>query len=705
MPSLYVPLHKGLVTAVANVHAPPESLREARNCRYERDSLGVRNALGRSIAGGEVPTRPGGAHSFTGSVSYIHGLAWDPGSTADGTAAELVQLLYIAGTPPAGARRLFTLPAREDHSDPGMRTAARRQLTFTGLLPFNVAGVPIAFENRYYLSAGFRLVRDVITGARLERNGMPGHRPEDSISVALDGLAGGATVVLFGIWWYWWTWYDPDTDQEGPAEADDAKFVRVLGLTDDEFRVTFLRSIIKPTANAKVRIYRSLKLHEDDPPDVGTEADTNPWPIGFIIAELDPDIVQTFPGDGTGFEIINTTDTTMFFRDNQLPSPGIPANKVHVRSDVFAFVEVRVDGDVADAARDGTPPRSSALEVFEESLISNDLDDPRKTRFSFPGRPGSFPGTFFINHETAETDRVLAFKVLKNQLGVFMRYGVDRINWLPRRSDQDFNRGRVKTEISRQYGLVNNRAIDKFMHPGLGQLVVYGSDDGIYATDLKRGVRRISVSVEWESLVAVPDATILVNDPNNSRIIVAHQMPGEDRRNHLSYLYYDDAHLSQGGIPAWIGPVDRPAGVIALTRVTLENGRKQVISTDAFGSIHYEDQGLVEQGTEDTGGATATVLAVKMRSQQIYLGGVGFEVHLQRAGFVGSGIGAYTGRVRSHRVDNVREFALDFVTDKLSTVDGLDTAQRTEFEVEGTGDVVIDLVGASFQQTPGQLED
>jgi len=695
-----ITMHRGLTTSFDDVDAPLGAVKIARNVRYFAHRRSFSLALGRQFASSFIPGPVGGTQTSR-PVASMNGVSWDPGSG-------LIPHQMMYKDPGTAGYQLFEVTVR-----PGLPTTSRALGVPIGLeagTEFELA----AFENEFFVATGktpLQLRRgdpDIAPNELLNRWGMdevvPGEvGAEDALTPVITFTVG--TIDLPDqSFWYWWTWvfedegkfteiiiegthngWDLDLTLPTPLAAEDQGVVpgnRINFFAEVRVREqAFLDAI--PAGATHVRVYRGVGLEIDI---LDTSEQNNPWPVGSLVGtRAIVTILAEGPTDFLAFDRKNNKRILQPLLNLFTDIGDLPNDEVGT---IFDFIRIRQDNISAQIGMNGPAPRCSAIEVFEESIIANDLDDPRKTRFSFPGRPHVFPGVYFINHESKEQDVVIAYRVLKNVLGVFLRYGVDRVNWLPRQGDGDFNRGRVKEIVTRQRGLTSRRGITKFQHPMFGEMIAYMSDDGMYITDLRK-INFWTSHLNWKKHISNPEVTVLVDDPDNWRLVLAHQSPGDETMKRLTYFYYDPAHLTEDGRPAIVGPVDREGGILALVLARRADGVRQVMSSDTKGSVLFEDFGFEDQATEDTEDGVPTPLVMQLRTQDIYPAGLLDKVAITRFGFRGSGIAQYTGTMLLPKkgVDQYKavDMVLDFLEDPLPTKKIVTLPERVAFEVTGEG--------------------
>lgn len=180
-------------------------------------------------------------------------------------------------------------------------------------------------------------------------------------------------------------------------------------------------------------------------------------------------------------------------------------------------------GDItSQVGKRGAPPSSTTGDLFEGSLVVNDVDNPRLIRYSFPDEPESFPSTYFVPFETNENDRVRLIKVVNGRLVVGLDSSLWRVNFLPNERDAQFDRGKSREAISRTYGVVNAMCACVYSTDGPADRLAVVSDQGIFDTD-GYDFREITDSQDWRGTIATLDGTYtpiaLVNDRERRQLL------------------------------------------------------------------------------------------------------------------------------------------------------------------------------------------
>lgn len=241
--------------------------------------------------------------------------------------------------------------------------------------------------------------------------------------------------------------------------------------------------------------------------------------LGFVDSDFGPNWMVEFDMNFSGTQATCSADyvkarvTYGSTVDSVIPFPTVAYNF----------------GDItAQVGKNGKPPSSSTGDLFEDSLVVNDVSNPGLIRYSAPGDPEAFPSTYYLDFETPNNDRVTCIKVVNSRLIVMLRSSVYRVNYLPSERDASFDRGKAIEVISRNYGCVNEMCACTFTIDGSQERLAFVSDQGIYVTDGYNAVCW-SDDLDWRGdrnvgLFAVSNSSgnytpvALVNDPENQMI-------------------------------------------------------------------------------------------------------------------------------------------------------------------------------------------
>lgn len=369
------------------------------------------------------------------------------------------------------------------------------------------------------------------------------------------GQPGGPPVN--NTYYHWITEYDSVRDIESSTTSNGIPTFVSAGLATTTVRVQIQYGQgVYPTKhnlNAdRWRVYRSLPQEGTQPPVISN------FPNGVLIGEV------TIPGSPA---ITNFDDT------------GI------ISDTSYRFITISISGsDPLSIQRDTPPPIWSTGDIFEDSLVVNDIAEPRLVRYSFPGKPHSFPSLYFVGFDTKQQDVVTNIKGLGEVLLVGLRSQIWRLNYLPFETDADFNRGRSRQLISPNHGIMGPDAATLFAMADSAPRLAYVSHDGLYMTD-GFNTRLLTQDLNWNTLVNVDtlSTSILVNAQHLWCLFFYFTRAGATgAASELLILSYHPQHIKEGGFLKVAGPAGLDTNAADYNSATFE-------AFAAFANVHEED--------------------------------------------------------------------------------------------------------------------
>jgi len=379
----------------------------------------------------------------------------------------------------------------------------------------------------------------------------------------------------------------------------------------------------------------------------GTEAN-GVFPVGAEIAEV--------PIATTSIE--DTRTTTAF-----------PAGQV------YPTVAIELLGEATTVPKYGQPPISTTGDVFEGSIVQNDVANPSHVRYTFPDDIHASPSVNLINMRTKLKDIVVWVRTLGRGVMIGMRDSLWRIDTLPRPEDAAFETDRVKTEIEGAFGGVSPRAVAKFSF-GQGTLLAYVTPSGVVVTD-GVGWDVLTADIDWEGTVNVSALakSLLINNPRRYRLEFYYTPAGGDANTRALYFHYHPSHVKQssgGGLRAKVtGPIHAAATGALVAQL---NGQYAVFTAHTDGRLYREGFGVTDES-----GAGGIVFDV--RTGSYYLAGVGMEATFRR-GWIHHSAGA-VGQTATVR--QVMEAEGETPTELDETIP-VDRREATAAYREGFGD-------------------
>jgi hypothetical protein len=287
------------------------------------------------------------------------------------------------------------------------------------------------------------------------------------------------------------------------------------------------------------------------PTTINLGGSTSRWTLdsqpGFVDTDFDGNFMTVVEiskaGVSVGFDYIKTKVYYAASVDSTVVFPTV----------VYTFGDV-----VAQVGKNGPPPSSSTGDMFEDSLVVNDVSNAALIRYSYPGDTEAFPETYFVDFETRENDRVRLVKVVNNRLIVGLDSSLWRVNYLPSERDASFDRGKAKEAITRTFGIVNPMCACVFSIDGTTEILAGVSNQGIFGTD-GYSLTFYTGNLDWRKIIPLTGGLpiALVNDPENLRLIFYYRndSPETESETYLAlHLNYDPDHLIDGK-PKVSGPV------------------------------------------------------------------------------------------------------------------------------------------------------
>ena len=216
-------------------------------------------------------------------------------------------------------------------------------------------------------------------------------------------------------------------------------------------------------------------------------------------------------------------------------------------------------GDItSQVAKNHPPPSSNTGDLFQDSLVVNDVLSPSLVKYSFPGEPESFPPTYFIDFETRDNDRVRAIHVVNNHLLVGLDTSLWRINYLPSERDSSFDRGKAIEAVSKTNGIVGPMLCCTYAVDGGSEELAFISHKGLHTTDGFNFITR-SKNQDWRSIISLTSTSTpiaLVNDPENRCLRFFYRNDSLGNETYMClWASYDRGDIDGEGNFKFSGPV------------------------------------------------------------------------------------------------------------------------------------------------------
>ncbi len=516
-------------------------------------------------------------------------------------------------------------------------------------------------NDRHYLVNGKDRSRSVLDDKTMEFHGMLQNTAPPSISDT--GIGTGFILSIGKVVTYW--------IEERIKDANGLITRRNAASTIPG--VETLGTITGTGVTVKPVIVRPLQLNPEATHWAAFATSTNgTFPVGAEIAEAD-----------------FTTDTIEDVRTGTDPLIGGGA--------LYKTVTTAQAGATLIVPKWGAVPIATTIDVFQDSLIMNDILDKQVVVFSFFDEPHAFPALNVFRFNTKEYDEVVAVRTMDNFFMVMLRDALWKVISLPRPEDSAFTPERFKVQIDGAFGCVSAKAQALFSF-GTGLRLAYVSPVGIVVTD-GTGWDILTDDLDWVNTVEISllSKSRLANNRSKYRIEFTFVPKGGTRATETAFLNYhpSQAKLSvAGGLKSKINwPIRRDANDLLMATL---GGVYESFSVNEDGKLYHHDIGTDEP-------VTAGGIKFIVETGDIYLGGLAVSNIIRKAMVHHSAAPGETGRLLITQQSQGKEeevqpadIPLDFrETTKVSKY-AKGEAFRFKFTKDGGTSVRVDFFGALF---------
>lgn len=356
----------------------------------------------------------------------------------------------------------------------------------------------------------------------------------------------------------------------------------------------------------------------------------------------------------------------------------------------YETIAISLLGVTVTSPKHGPAPIASTGDLFEGSLLLNDVSNPLYVAYSFWDEPHAFPPLFVIIIPAKKGDRVTGIASLDNYAVIMCRDSLWRLNSLPRQDDAAFSVSRVLSEIEGAHGLVGPKAFAKFSF-GTGPRLAYVSTYGIVVTD-GHDWSVLTSDFNWEANVEISQLSqaVLINYPRYYLLELRYASKGSTRNDKKLYLHYHPSH-AKAGIEATdfrvkiTGPINQDANDAFVDTV---DGLKEAFDANQDGRLYRCHTGFVEPTAP--GGMKMVVL-----TGDRYPGGLGAEATIRALYAHHQAAPGQTAYVRlvQRRANRPDDMAGDTIP--------LDRREATPIHIGGTGEAF--QYGFEYASTTAQV--
>lgn len=436
-----------------------------------------------------------------------------------------------------------------------------------------------------------------------------------------------------GFYFYWITEYDAVNDIESAVVASygDSKWLpppnagmlieyQQLSDTTDNIVITInygtpnYPNKLNPNAT-HWRVYRSNAIAlTPDPP--------NPFPVGFRITVWDKPQADDDPTPWTN-----------------VPMPEIPGSFVMYDygypSTIPYPVYVIEEAGVSSSIDINDPPYHlfDSADVFEDSIVTNDVENRSVIHYSAPNLVHSWPYLYTVTFGSKKSDAVRCIRALGSFLIVGMETQLWRLDMLPRVDDSLFTRSRWKELISPDQGIVGPQAAAAYTIPGDVPQLAFVSQDGLYSTN-GMTTRPLTRDLDWLKTFRYGSLStaILLNAQDMQSLVLLYTpavvevggIPIEPTaRSQALYFSYAPEHLKNGML--------KVSGPIAIGAASADYDiDDKVLYTGGYdGQVRWEDQ-VNLQTTQLANAELIDATGMRVRTRLVHLAGLDGEWSLER---------------------------------------------------------------------------
>lgn len=289
-------------------------------------------------------------------------------------------------------------------------------------------------------------------------------------------------------------------------------------------------------------------------------------------------------------------------------------------SHLFPDIQVKVGGQSLLVGANGPPPPATIGDIFQDSLVTNDVEHPTRVAYSMAGAIDYFPSPYILNLETKDKDRVTAIRTLGSVCVFGLASQVQRANYLPREEDAEFDRGRCVEIVDYDNGIPGRFALCPFVLNGRLALF-FLSRSGPRLTDGFRA-ETANDDLNWAGTVSLDSLSraIVANNAERQEILVYYVPAGGSAITEYLRFSYHPTHLKNGKLKA-IGPCGIRA--VAAAVGTSSTGERVLYTLAPSGLVYQENRGVSD--------ASGVGITPRVSTREIYNAGIGGEWQLNRA--------------------------------------------------------------------------
>lgn len=349
----------------------------------------------------------------------------------------------------------------------------------------------------------------------------------------------------------------------------------------------------------------------------------------------------------------------------------------------FPRIIITAGRDAASIGANGKPPNASTGDIFQGSLVTNDVDNPTEVAWTIPGTIDYSPAIYRLSIDTKNKDSVKCIRTLSNVLLIGSESQVHRLNFLPLEDDPEFNTGRAVDLVDPDDGMVGPLAACLFTYHGprapeprlfyVGRNTLrmsngYGADT---ATD----------DISWFDMLGTSDISRCraINNERFSEIQVLY--PNTSGVFKILRLSYHPSHMKDGKLK--VVSITNYSARSAASGVT-DSGEKVFFTGHADGNIYRENADFID--------ASGGGITPRAKSREMHLAGLGMSWEIEQLGLqhpdclTGAALVSYESTLTNYDNRTTSQQSVGLLGSRMSVITQGETGDGIAVDLAGTND-------------------
>jgi hypothetical protein len=371
----------------------------------------------------------------------------------------------------------------------------------------------------------------------------------------------------------------------------------------------------------------------------GGEGDT--WGVAWVPADFANGtfrvlVMKSFSGSRQHLRL-SGVKIEVFYQSTSINLNGKPFRVVTYRDQI---------GDTVSEPAYGPVPTSSTGDLFQGSLVVNDMTDETAIRFSLPGEIEAFPKPYVMRFNTTKRkDRVTLVRTLGLRLIIGLENSIQYVNYLPTEADTDFHEGLAHDDLASDHGIPGPLAAVKFDWPARGTMMAYASSAGIFVTD-GIATKPLNNDLDWPNTVKLSAlSTCVFRVYPAQKWLVLYYCPAgatHNKNTRALVFHYSMDHVKNGDELPCTGPLTVSGR--SSVEVAISGTNFLFTGHESDGFIYQEDYGVAQASgyqVHDSSGSLANAPIVPfIRLRRMHPAGITHDCHLYKAYLLFSAFGS-----------------------------------------------------------------